>query len=309
MSKRTKLYILTGFLGAGKTTFLKKAIDDLSENRVGVIMNEFGKISIDGMLVKTDDIEVSEVNRGSIFCSCLKINFIQSMVDMAKNDLDYLFVESSGLADPSNIGDILYGLEGTEGDVYDYCGAICIVDASNIEEQLKELEMVERQIKHCHVAAISKSDLVDEAKLIEIDRRIKEINPNMFVTTSQNGVLNHDIWNKNLREHDWADSEDTTNTEASKPKTLHLTFNGSVEKEKIENFINEISPLSYRIKGFFKLEEGWKQIDVVNKKIDYKNSEEKEMSELVIISKVGPAIIRPIANGWKSIVGEDMKLR
>jgi hypothetical protein len=71
-----------------------------------------------------------------------------------------------------------------------------------------------------------------------------------------------------------------------------------------------ISGDAFRIKGFFMLENGWNQVDVVNKRIDFKLSDtEKTTSQLVIISKIGPNIIRPIFAAWQQSVGQEMKLR
>ncbi len=309
MSKRTELYLLSGFLGAGKTTFLQNTLNELSDKKVGVIMNEFGKISIDGPIIEKNGMQMIEVNRGSIFCSCLKLNFVQAMMDMAANELDYLFVESSGLADPSNIGDVLYGLEDTDGDVYDYKGAICIVDGLHFLDQIQDLETVERQLKHCHLAVISKADLIDSKTLERIMETMREINPIVDIKTAAVGKIDEPFWNMDLMKNQWAETEETTNSPDNKPKTLHLTFTKGVEKEKLNQFINSISSDSYRIKGFFELEDGWNQVDVVNQKIDYQSSEAKESSQLVIISKIGPQIIRSIVNNWNEIIGEEMKLR
>ena len=105
MRKKTKLYLLTGFLGAGKTTFLTSVLNDLTGKKVAVIMNEFGKIGIDGPIINKEGIELVEINRGSIFCSCLQLSFVAALIEMADRDMEYVFVESSGLADPSNIGE------------------------------------------------------------------------------------------------------------------------------------------------------------------------------------------------------------
>ena len=70
---KTKLYLLTGFLGSGKTTLLLEMLKRLDNKKIGVIQNEIGKISIDGEILRNDDIQMVELNRGSIFCSCLKI--------------------------------------------------------------------------------------------------------------------------------------------------------------------------------------------------------------------------------------------
>ena len=304
MGKKTKLYLLTGFLGSGKTTFLTNTLKDLSEKRVGVIMNEFGKVGIDGTIIKKEDMELIEINRGSIFCSCLQLSFVSALVDMADRDMDYVFVESSGLADPSNIGEFLEAVEVAKGDVYDYSGALCIVDGLNFLEQIEDIETVERQLKFCHLVVISKVDLIDEDRLVKVIEKIKEINDSAEIQTAINGKMDYDFLEKNLLEKGWIDSEDTTNTLDNKPKTLTLTYEGELTKEELTRFLDIIKIDSYRIKGFFKLEDGWNQVDVVNKKIDYKLTDKEETtSQLVIISKIGPQIIRPIFNAWESVVG------
>lgn len=308
--EKINLYLLTGFLGAGKTTLLTNILEDLSGEKVGVIMNEFGRISIDGEIIKKDGMEIVEINRGSIFCSCLKLNFAQAMIEMAEKDLKYLFVESSGLADPSNIGEILEGIKAIKGDLYDYKAAICIVDGVNFLEQLDDLETVERQIKHCHLAVISKVDLIDDETLTKVIEKIKSINPKVPIETIEHGKLDYDFLHEDLVQYGWAEGEDTTNVPETKPKTLMLSYEGEIKKEDLVKFIDEIKSDAYRLKGFVKLEDGWNQVDVVGKRIDFKRvDEEYEHSELVIISKIGPQIIRPIANAWENILQIKMKLK
>lgn len=308
--KKTKLYLLTGFLGAGKTTFLTKILKDLDGKKVAVIMNEFGKIGIDGTIIKKDNMELVEINRGSIFCSCLQLDFVSALVEMADREMDYVFVESSGLADPSNIGEFLEAVEVAKGDVYEYSGAICLVDGVNFLEQVEDIETVERQLKFCHLAVLSKSDLIDEDEFKKVESKIREINTKADIVKSVNGEIDYNFLDKNLMEKHWLDSEDTTNTPENKPKTLSLTYDGEVTKEKLSEFIDMIKEDAYRIKGFFKLEDGWNQVDVVGKRIDYKATDKgEEKSELVIISKIGPQIIKPIFNAWEQVVGKEMKLR
>ncbi|NMB27496.1 MAG: GTP-binding protein [Tissierellia bacterium] len=310
MENKTKLYLLTGFLGSGKTTFLTKVLEELSGNKVAVIMNEFGKVGIDGTIIQKEGMELVEINRGSIFCSCLQLSFVSALIEMVNRDMEYVFVESSGLADPSNIGEFLEAVEAVKGDVYDYSGAICIVDGVNFLEQVEDIETVERQLKFCHLVVVSKVDLIDDKKLEKVKSKIREINDKADIVESINGKMDYNFLEKNLMEDDWVGSEDTTNTPENKPKTLTLTYDGELTKEKLTQFLDIIKKDSYRIKGFFKLEDGWNQVDVVNRTIDYKLTDNKEPnSELVIISKIGPQIIKPIFNAWEEIVGEEMKLR
>ena len=310
MGNKTKLYLLTGFLGSGKTTFLTNILKNLSGNKVAVIMNEFGKVGIDGTIIKREGMELVEINRGSIFCSCLQLTFVSALIDMADKNMEYVFVESSGLADPSNIGDFLEDVKVAKGDVYDYSGAICIVDGVNFLEQVEDIETVERQLKFCHLVIISKVDLIDGEKLNKVIEKVREINHKAEIVQSINGKIDYNFLEKNLVAEDWVGTEDTTNTPENKPKTLILTYDGELTKNKLTQFIDTIKDDSYRIKGFFQLEDGWNQVDVVGKRVDYKKTNKaQENSQLVIISKIGPQIIRPIFNAWEEIVGEEMKLR
>ena len=109
-------------------------LDNLEGRKVGVIQNEFGKLSIDGALVNRNGIQMTEISRGSIFCSCLKGAFAQALAEMGKMNLEYVFVESSGLADPSNIEEILGEVTAMAGEVYDFRGVICLIDGVNFLE-------------------------------------------------------------------------------------------------------------------------------------------------------------------------------
>ncbi len=92
MKKPIKLYTVTGFLGAGKTSFLKHVLERSGDAKVGVIQNEFGKIGIDGDIIRKDGMEMIEINRGSIFCSCLQLSFIEALQEMADKNVDYLLL-------------------------------------------------------------------------------------------------------------------------------------------------------------------------------------------------------------------------
>ena len=311
MENKTQLYVLTGFLGSGKTTILLKLIESLKGKRVGIIQNEFGKLSVDGTILRdSDDIQMVEITRGSIFCSCLKLSFVQALADMAAQKFDYLFVESSGLGDPSNVEEILNAASALCGDQYDFKGAVCLVDAVNFFDQLGDLETVYRQLKHCHLAVLTKVDLVDGQRIIELKEKIREINPVCRIDTSSNGNLDLSFLNEDLMQYRWAENEDTTNSEETKPKTLSLNFEGEVELSKLEAFLQEIEADLYRAKGFFHLTgSGWNQIDLVGSRIDVKPSEPQEKSQMVFISKIGPAVIRKIAAAWEEKVGLPMQLK
>lgn len=308
-TKKIKLYVLTGFLGSGKTSMLLKILDNLSGHKVGVVQNEFGRIDVDSQILKRDGLVMTELTRGSIFCTCLQLKFSQALAEMSKQDIEYLFVESSGLADPSNIDEILEAVKVLAGDVYEMSGILCLVDAVNFLEQVADEITVDRQLKHCHRAVVNKVDLVNEEQLAKVIETVRKYNPVCDIDTTTYGDIGTTFLSQNLMEKQWAQSEATTNSVDTKPKTMSLNFNGVVPKAKLEEFLQQIIPHAYRIKGFFQLDDGWQQVDVVGKKIDYKPCEPKEESHLVFISKIGPQIIRPIDQAWKDIVGLPMKLK
>ena len=96
-----KLILLTGFLGTGKTTLLKQLLSEFKDEKIGVIVNEFGQINIDGTLVEKEGVKMTELTNGSIFCACIKDNFVNSLIALSKEDISYFFIEASGLADPA----------------------------------------------------------------------------------------------------------------------------------------------------------------------------------------------------------------
>lgn len=306
----TKLYVLTGFLGSGKTTALLKMMEKLEGCRIGVIQNEFGKLGIDGTILRNDDIQMVEINRGSIFCSCLKLQFVNALAEMSQQNFEYLFVESSGWGDPSNVQEILEAAKIVSNKEYDFRGVICFVDAVNFLEQVKDEETAYRQLKHCNLSVITKTDLAEEEQIQKVKDKIREINPVCEIINSAMGEMDYSFMKKDLMIYQWAECEETTNSVETKPKSVFLEYDGQVEKEKLDSFLRVVSADLHRAKGFCNLKEtGWTQVDVVGNLIDYKESEEFEKSQLVFISKIGPMVIKKILSAWQECVGTEMKLK
>lgn len=306
----TKLYVFTGFLGSGKTTLLSGLMRRLEDKKIGVIQNEFGKLGIDGEILNRNSIEMVEINQGSIFCSCLKLQFVEALTEMAEKDFQYLFVESSGLGDPSNIEEILNVVREVHGKDFDFSGILCLVDAVNFLDQVKDEETVNRQLKHCHLAVISKTDLVNQKHLAKIEAKIREINPICRIEYSHNGTLSPEFLNDDLKRYQWAEGEDSLNSEDKKPKTLVMNFSEPFPRDKFELFVSMVADDIYRVKGFAEIiGAGWQQIDIVGRKIDYKPCTAKEKPQLTIISKIGPAIIKPLISAWNETVKTRMELK
>jgi G3E family GTPase len=160
--------ILTGFLGSGKTTLLNHLLAYEHGLRVGVIVNEFGAISIDDKLIASRSENLIELANGCVCCSMQGdlLRALRQVVD-SDNAVEYILVETTGLADPLPIARMLVGDE--LGSQFRLDGIVTIVDAANFDENLEYAEVAFNQLVTGDIILINKIDLVDKEvpKLIE----------------------------------------------------------------------------------------------------------------------------------------------
>lgn len=289
----TNLILLTGFLGSGKTTFMQRLLDAYKDVKTGVIINEFGSINIDAQLVEKDGVQMAELSNGSIFCACIKDKFVDSLIDMAHRDLEYLFIEASGLADPANMENILAGIAHKTGDGYDYQGSICIVDGENFLDLCELLPAISSQIEYASAVIINKTDLVDEEELAEVETTIRKWNENteLYPTT----YCQVDV--RKIVDDMGAGSEskparESSNNWQNRANTFVVSGTEVIPYEALEAFLGDLIDSTYRIKGFVVTDRGTKEVSTVGKHV-YINPWDKPVvkNELVVISSVGFALM------------------
>ncbi len=306
-----KLYLLTGFLGAGKTTFLKRIMDSLATHKIGILMNEFGKISVDGMLLQKNGVDIVEINNGSVFCSCLKGAFIDALIAYSELPIEYLFVEASGMADPSSIEHILNSVVGkVKGQEYDYQGAICVVDALNFLDQAEVLVALDRQVAASNLIIINKVDLVDNQVLEQVEQHIASINPAVELLRTSHCEVNTDFLTRKLKNTEFAVFQESCNTPGNRPVAHVINAEGIFDKAVFEDFLQALTPWTLRIKGFFHLKEGWYQVDTVGNQRELKPTDiERPASELVVISAKGLPALTEIYQHWDKRFPEKISLQ
>ena len=312
MEKRKEIFVLSGFLGAGKTTFLKNLLRYYGDKRIGIIMNEFGKVGIDGTLVKKDGIEVLELNQGSIFCSCLKGDFVDGIIAYAALPIDYLFIEGSGLADPSNMLEILRLVEKRlSSKVFRYRGSICIVDAVHFIDYLNLFNAIEKQVKNSSIVILNKVDLANREIVEETKAAIREINAKTLIVPTTYCEFDLEFLESAMEEAGIGDEEASCNVPENKPRTFVLMTEEVIEKEPLTTFLGSLQKDAYRVKGFAQTPEGWVQIDVAGNQIEIKATDiVQEMTKIIIISSVGLPIVRNIFTSWEEhMKGIKMVLR
>ncbi|MGF6375871.1 G3E family GTPase [Clostridiales Family XIII bacterium PM5-7] len=296
-----QIVLLSGFLGAGKTTLMQRLLDTYKEHKIGVIINEFGQINIDAKLVSRDGIDMAELSNGSIFCACIKDKFVDGLIEMSKKEIEYLFIEASGLADPSNMGDIIDGIKRDTNDNYLIKGAICIADGTNFTEMVEVLPALERQVKHANAVIVNKMDLIDDEAFREIVDKVGEINDRVKIY----GATHCDVDIQKIVEAfspNVVISEDTTNTYESRPTTFIVKADEKIEKTKLEAFIKAIAGSSYRIKGFADTDEGMVEVSAVINNIILSPWPHEEKTEIVVISSVGIKMLSMITEASNTLV-------
>ena len=282
-----KMVLLTGFLGAGKTTMMQEILTAYSDKKTGVIVNEFGEINIDARLIQKDGVQMAELSNGSIFCACIKDKFVDSLIELSYKDLDYLFIEASGLADPANMNQILDGIKNNVLNPYDYRGSICIIDGESFPELYEVLPAITSQLEFCGAAVINKGDLIDEPQLKEILEIIHGINPEVSTFVTSYCKVNVKEVVDGLTQNN-KEARESSNTVSSRPTTFILKGLKTVPYDQLEIFLKEIVGDTYRIKGFAETDRGNIEISTVGKNIHLNSWEGPvERTEIVVISSVG----------------------
>ena len=169
--------VLTGYLGAGKTTLLNRILTEPHGKRYAVIVNEFGEIGIDNDLVVGADEEVFEMNNGCICCT-VRGDLIRILEGLMKRRgrFDAVIVETTGLADPAPVAQTFF-VDQEVQDTARLDAVVTVADAKWLSDRLKDAPEAKNQIAFADVIVLNKVDLVDPAKLREVEARIRAINP------------------------------------------------------------------------------------------------------------------------------------
>ena len=180
----TKIDIISGFLGAGKTTFIKKLLEEaIAGEQVVLIENEFGQIGIDGGFLKDSGIEIREMNSGCICCSLVG-DFGKSLEEvLTKYQPDRVIIEPSGVGKLSDVMKAVRDVASTLDVVLN--SAVTIVDASKCKMYMKNFgEFFNNQIENAGTVVLSRTDVVDAAKVQQDVELIREHNASASIVTT-----------------------------------------------------------------------------------------------------------------------------
>lgn len=277
MNATIQVILLTGFLGSGKTTFLNRLIAATPpERKLLILVNEFGEIGIDGTLLEKNaagqDFEVIELNKGSIFCACIKADFITALLRIAQ-DLkpDLLVMEATGVANPADLRRDL-ALPAFRG-VFELVAQICLLDARHFIPAYNTFVSLEKQLESSTCFIINKTDLATPEDIAVIRRIVESHHPAPLIFEAVRCAVPLDEILGRERETAWTPCASARSSgadiltqqlrldpfrEMAPPDRLvSIVMEGRpLPRQEVVNLLHALSRKIVRGKGFFKDEQG-----------------------------------------------------
>ncbi len=212
-SLSTRVTVLSGFLGAGKTTMLNHILNNREEMRVAVIVNDMSEVNIDASLVRDGGADLSrteeqlvEMTNGCICCTLREDLLVEVGRLAGEGRFDYLLIESTGISEPMPVAET-FTFEDEEGkslsEIAELDTMVTVVDAGNFmkdfgswddltdrriglddEDDRNIVDLLVEQVEFANVVVINKTDLISPYDLEQLDRIIRKLNPNALVLHS-----------------------------------------------------------------------------------------------------------------------------
>lgn len=179
--KKIPVTILTGYLGAGKTTLLNRILTEKHNQKIAIIVNEYGEVGIDNQLVVGADEEILEMNNGCICCTVRGdlIRILRTLVfsmEQGKTTFNRVLIETTGLADPAPVAQTFF-MDELLSEKFEVDSIITVVDSKHVTKHLDSHDEVQEQIAFADVIILNKTDLVSNEALHTLEQRIIQMNP------------------------------------------------------------------------------------------------------------------------------------
>lgn len=276
-------YLITGFLGAGKTTFLKEFVKNFTGKRLWLIINEFGKAGVDGALLQEVGATLSEITNGSIFCACRLDRFEEVLQEAVENHPDVILVEASGLADPTSVQRVL------RQDAFQeivYRGSVCLIDAPRLEKVIHTARVCPLQIMISSLVLLNKTDLATPQQLNDAREMILGKNPAAVIRETSFGVFQPQ-WMEDI--HPLGGDELPSSPDIRLQKFL-LQVKEEMNLEQLEKALRMIGEDSWRMKGILKVAEGTVLVDCVGPDIHVETTDLQPDCENRLVLLAGPGM-------------------
>lgn len=237
-----ELYLITGFLGAGKTTFLRQFVRCFEGQRLWLIINEFGKAGIDGALLQKVNAEIAEITNGSIFCACRLDRFEEQLRRAVAERPDVILVEASGLSDPTNVQSVLAQQELAS---IQYRGSVCLVDTPRLEKVLHTARVCPKQLKISSLVLLNKADIATPDQLQTAKEAVLSLNPGAVVHKTEFGAFRTE-WLAEIHPLDAAAEINRPDIQLQKQM---IGLPESLTEQQLNHILRMVVEDSWRVKG------------------------------------------------------------
>ena len=260
--------IITGFLGSGKTTLLNHILSNQQGLKTAVLVNEFGEIGIDNELIVSTKENIVALNNGCICCTINNdlVDAVYQVLEREEN-LDYLVVETTGLADPLPVALTFLGTE--LRDLTRLDSIITVVDAANYSLDLFNSEAAYSQIAYGDIIILNKADLVDEQALNDLERKINDVREGARIIRTQRsqvplglilsvGLFTSDRYFQEVDDHDHSkcDHDHEHHLENDGFSSISFESDQPFSIRKFQYFLDNQLPTNiFRAKGIIWFEE------------------------------------------------------
>ena len=299
--RMSRLYLITGFLGAGKTTFLKNFIRLFAGEKIQLIVNEFGQEGVDGVLLADLGAYLQEISGGSVFCSCRLDQFEKVLRQSADIAADVILVEASGLSDPTGVRKLF-----SQTDRFphiDYQGAVCLIDAVRFPKLYATARTCQKQLAASDLAVVNKTDRASGEQLSETLSLIRGQRPDMPVVQTSFGVIDAGVLDT-LQKARTLPAGDMPLTADLTLRKLLVTIDPSIPPYDLQKFIEMFSEDTFRVKGFIQTTDGMYLADCVGNVVSLSPYEgevpEGKAGHLVVLSGAGMPVSKRVreAAAW-----------
>ncbi|MER7408620.1 CobW family GTP-binding protein [Streptomyces cacaoi] len=271
-SEKTPVTVLTGFLGAGKTTLVNHILTAHHGQRIAVVENEFGDVPIDNGLVVNTDEEIFEMSNGCCLCCTARTDLIDILRTLrARDRVDRVLIETSGMADPNPVAQTFFVDEEVSAH-YALDAVVTLVDAKHVGTHLDRHtadgvgHQVVDQIAFADRIVLNKTDLVDAADIAALTERLRGINATAEVLTSSHadvdltailGVGAFDLAHTMAVDPGWLDEREHHHD--PEVASVSVEFDGALDRAAFESWLSGLVGARggdlYRLKGIVALDD------------------------------------------------------
>lgn len=187
-TSKIPVILVTGFLGSGKTTFVRRLAETHLDWHMLFLVNEFAELSVDGETLAATGTATHSVVGGSLFCECKAGDFLRTMREEVltmhrESPLDAVVIETSGTADPDAIGQLM--VEHGLGERFEIRSIVSIVAPARFLKMLENLPVIESQIQSSDLIVINKTDTADAATIADVELAIRKRNAHTKIVRAE----------------------------------------------------------------------------------------------------------------------------